>query len=248
MASDHQERSGPGLTWKVAAAFLALILLIGAGIVGMSYLREDSQTAPALPEPDDVNSTEAAPRDPVDPSTSPEADSGREVDGACDLPVGDQSIPTEPPEARWELIGGAGLPISSEFGPHAEDGEARVCYPRNPTGALFAAANILPRVYLSEEVRSRQITSGPMKDQVSRDAESNPRDSVPVQTVGYRIDAYTSSSADIVLVVQQSDAFLAVPFRVVWEDGDWKGDGSDPNVQPPYEVQSLAGFTDWSPS
>lgn len=248
MTTDQPERPGLGLLWKAAAGFLVLILLIGAVIVGMSYLREDSQASPALPEPDGATVSEPAPRDPVDPSNSTNAEPVEELDGACDLPVGDQNIPTGSPEARWELIDGAGLPISEEFGPHAEDGDARVCYPHNPTGALFAAANILPRVYLNEEVRSRQITSGPMRDQVDRDAERSPRDSVPVQTVGYRIDAYTPASAEVVLVVQQSDAFLAVPFRVVWADGDWKGDGSDVNVQPPYEVQSLTGFTEWTSS
>ena len=248
MANDHPKRSGVGLTWKLATAFLVLILLLGAGIVGMSYLRDDNDAAPTLPEPDEVSATGPAPREAVEPSASPTSASDGETAGACDLPVGDQSIPDEPPDARWELIDGAGLPISDEFGPHATDGDARVCYPQNPTGALFAAANILPRVYLNEDVRSRQITSGPMKDQVARDAEANPREPVPVQTVGYRIDAYSPSAADLVLVVQQSDAFLAVPFRVVWDDGDWKGDGSDANVQPPYEVESLAGFTRWSAS
>lgn len=246
MTTHPPQRRGLGWPWKVAAAFLAVILLIGAVIVGINYLRSDSQAAPGLPDLDEATASEPEPRDPIDPVAVTESEGGAGTDGACDLPVGDQSVPTGSPEARWELIEGTGLPLSDEFGPHAQEGEARVCYPHNPTGALFAAANILPRVYVNDDVRAKQVTSGSMKDEIDREVESSPRESVPVQIVGYRIDTYTSSAANLVLVVQQSDALLAVPFRVVWEDGDWKGDGSDLNVQPPYEVQSLGGFAEWS--
>lgn len=248
MTTDQPERSARGRTWKVAAAFLAIILLIGGVIVAMSYIRDGSQSAPALPDADDVSTAEPAPRDAVNPSGSPSGAAGGEVAGACDLPVGDQSLPPEAPDARWELIDGAGLPISEEFGPHAQDGDARVCYPRNPTGALFAAANILPRLYFNDEVLNRQVTPGAMRDSVSRDAKGNPREPVPVSTVAYRIDSYSSTEASVVLVAQQSDSLLAVPFRLVWADGDWKGDGSDMNLQPPYEVNGLTGFTPWGSS
>lgn len=246
MANDPSKRSSPGLTWKLATAFLALILLIGAGIVGLSYVRDDSQATPTLPEPDGVSTTEPAPRDPVDPSNSPTTEASGEVSGACDLPVGDQSVPAEPPDARWELVNGAGLPISDKFGPHATDGEARVCYPQNPTGALFAAANILPGLYTSEDVRDKQVTSGAMRDQLNRDVESRGSESSStIIIVGYRIDQHSKSSVNLTLVAESGSSYLAVPAKVVWADGDWKVDGSDVDGQLPYEVTSLQGFQAW---
>lgn len=246
MANDHPQRSGAGLSWKIATAFLALILLLGAGIVGMSYLRDDDQAAPTLPEPNEVSANEPAPRDPVDPTTSPTSGPSVEEAGACDLPVGDQSIPTEPPDARWELVNGAGLPLSEEFGPHATDGDARVCYPQNPTGALFAAANILPGLYTSEDVRDKQVTPGAMRDQLNRDVESRGGESSnTIIIVGYRIDQYSKSSVNLTLVAESGSSYLAVPTKVVWADGDWKVDGSDVNGQLPYEITSLQGFQTW---
>lgn len=246
MTTDQPERSRRGFIWKVAAAFLTLILLIGAGIVAMSYVRDDNRAAPALPQPADASATEPAPRDAVDPSTSSVGGSGGETAGACDLPVGDQSIPVEPPDTRWELVNGAGLPISDKFGPHATAGEARVCYPRNPTGALFAAANILPGLYSTKDVRDNQVTSGPMREQLNRDVASRGNESSnTIIIVGYRIDQHSKSSVNLTLVAESESSYLAVPTKVVWADGDWKVDGSDVNGQLPYEVTSLQGFQAW---
>ncbi len=246
MTTGQPERSGRGLLWKVAAGFLVFILLIGAVIVGMSYLRDDSKAAPTLTDPESATATEPPPRNPVDPSTSTGAEQAGEVDGACDLPVGDQSIPTGSPEARWELIDGAGLPISEEFGPHAEDGAARVCYPHNPTGALFAAANILPGLYTSEEVREKQVTPGAMRDQLNREVQAQGTESSStVIIVGYRIDQYSESAVNLTLVAESGSSFVAVPTKVVWAEGDWKVDGSDVNGQLPYEIKSLQGFSPW---
>lgn len=246
MTTHPPQRRGLGWPWKVAAAFLAVILLIGAVIVGMNYLRSDSQAAPGLPDLDEATTSESAPRDPIDPVAVTESEGGDGTDGACDLPVGDQSVPTSSPDARWELIEGTGLPLSDEFGPHAQEGEARVCYPHNPTGALFAAANILPRIYTNEEVRALQVTQGSMRNQIDEQTQQDPDDSISVQIAGYRIDEFTATRADMVIVGEQPNGLIAVPLALVWADGDWKIDGSNVNVQPPYEVQSLGGFTEWS--
>lgn len=246
MTTHQPQRRGLGWPWKVAAAFLAVILLIGAVIVGMNYLRSDSQAAPGLPDLDEAAASESAPREPVDPVAVTESEGGTGTDGACDLPVGDQSVPTGSPDARWELIEDTGLPLSDEFGPHAQEGDARVCYPHNPTGALFAAANILPRIYVNEEVRALQVTQGSMRDQIDEQTQQSPGESISVQIAGYRMDEYTATRADMVIVGEQPNGLIAVPLTLVWAEGDWKIDGSNANIQPPYEVQSLVGFTEWS--
>lgn len=250
MTTHPPQRQRLGWPWKVAAAFLAVILLIGAVTVGMNYLRPESETAPGLPDLDGAAASEPAPRDPIDPAAATKnqedgAKKGVGTDGACDLPVGDQSVPTGSPDARWELIEGTGLPLSDEFGPHAQEGEARVCYPRNPTGALFAAANILPRVYTNGDVRARQVTSGAMRDQIDAEGQPDPSEATSVQIVGYRVENFAPDRTDMVIVGRQPDGLIAVPLGLVWEDGDWKIDGSNPELQPPYEVQSLVGFTEW---
>lgn len=253
MTTHPPQRRGLGWPWKVAAAFLAVILLIGAVTVGMNYLRPESEAAPRLPDLDAAAASEPAPRDPIDPAAATKnqedgANNGESTDGACDLPVGDQSVPTGSPEARWELIEGTGLPLSDEFGPHAQEGEARVCYPHNPTGALFAAANILPRVYLNAEVRAQQVTPGPLRDQIDAATEESPVEALGIQIVGYRVDSFAPSETDVVIVTEQPNGMIAVPLSLVWADGDWKIDGSNMGIQPPYEVQTLGGFTEWSAS
>lgn len=216
------------------AALLALALLVAAVGVGWiigSGSRDGDET----------------------PTTSQGASGGPDDSGdegadasVCGLPEGDQEVPAEGPDAEWQTLQGHSVPSSKEFGPGETKGGDRACFAHSPTGALFALLNtgrVLPKKHLL-----KHITDGPLRDSAEEAPEATVDPESRTVVRGFKLEV---ESEDEVLVrpVYSTDggALYEVPMVVVWEDGDWKIDGTQEAESTPEEVSSLDGYVKWGP-
>jgi hypothetical protein len=134
--SDENSDNSRGLvkfnTWWLAAAIL--VLAVVAALVLVLVFGERNT-------PEDGSSPSSAPSTPSSQSTDDESQPPSEG-GTCDLPV-ETDIPTVGPDAEWVNSNFLLVPRSSTFGPVDREGALWGCFAHSPTGALFAAANVL---------------------------------------------------------------------------------------------------------
>jgi hypothetical protein len=180
--------------------------------------------------------------------------------GCWPLSGGSQAVPTTTPaDTRWVLVGDMAEPSApATFGPERRVDGFGECYAHSPTGALFAAVNMLaastaaPASVLLEQlaapsparslaVRQAQETDPPLLAQVVGGAPS---------LVGFSFSSYSPAQADITLAFALPDggSDVAQAGVLVWEGGDWRSvvspgglDGGPPTV----ELASLDGFVPW---
>lgn len=192
-------------------------------------------------------------------SATPEGSAGSNSDSVCGLNSSDQSIPTTAaPETTWELVGTIAAPTSSDAGPGLDDEGFHSCFAQTPTGALFAAANIMVQgsdADLAERNVIENVAPGAGQEkalQATREALSEGSlGSVDerVQIAGFQVLEYTESAATIDLAVRSSNGVVAsVVSQLVWLEGDWKivlQENGQPAV-PIRGLDSLAGYLLWS--
>ena len=225
MAQQKKNLSRPLLA---AAVVVVLLAAIGIGWM-LGRGGSDEPTQPVTASQDSSAST-----------------SNGETAGSCGLPAGSDAAPTEAPEATWEVVRGATVPRSQEFGPAkvTDDGD-RACYARNPTGALFAAANF---VGMPLDVFLEHITPGPYKDLYDglEIPEPTPGDVFTVRA--FKVEPKGPDKVTVTLVSSSSSGttMTAIPGDLVWEDGDWMVDGTQEN-QGSTKVTSLDGYVEWGP-
>lgn len=179
---------------------------------------------------------------------------------ACDLPDGDQSVPTgAPADTRWELVGRMVAPTSpTTIGPKHRIRGIRSCFARSPLGALYAAVNVVATASdpdrwegLARELaapgRGRSRALSEVADQAAA-----PDDRTRMQVAGFSFTTYDRSAAVISIAFRVdtgATAFTAyLPMSLKWQKGDWRfviADNGDPFAGLG-RIPDLTGYVLWS--
>lgn len=206
--------------WWYASA--ALILAVVLGIIALLLLPGDGDT--------DARGDDTAPTGPPPLSSpAPSSDSGSSTgwaDLGCNGTEGDSKTPSLAPEATWEPVGVMSAPTSEEYGPTQVDGFVRTCYQHTPTGAVFAAINLMTSFAAAPESELRAVTEASMTPGPFRDETlSSPRGELGWQISAFDVQSCTPERCNVAVVVSLAGGLAQVNSPMVWTDGDWKLDG-----------------------
>jgi hypothetical protein len=227
----------------IIAAALVLALIAGAIVI---FLLPKGQ-GNAQPAPAAGNGSTAA-----SPTTSAEA--GGSV---CGLPASSETALGSAPKSKWELVGRMAAPTDPEtFGPGVTDASGfRSCFAHSPTGALYAAANMVALGSLSDGVIQKElieklVVPGPGRDAALRDVRTpSGTDSSSIQIRGFVLKAYSTTAAHVDLAFSTPTGEYGhgvLPLK--WVDGDWKVEISDSGelLNDVAQISNLRGFIPWS--
>lgn len=230
----------------IAAALV--VALIAATVVIFLLPKGQGNAQPAPSPTESGNSATASP--------SASAVAGRSV---CGLPASSETALGAAPDTNWELVGKMATPTEPEtFGPGTTDKDGfRSCYSQSPTGALYAAANLLAMGSSGERVVNQKMTDklllpGPGRDIAKADSQSMPATAAPSATVQFRgfvIKSYSRSAAHIDIAFQSDKGVLGhTILPLEWTDGDWKLAIADSGqlVNEITQIRDLGGFIPWS--
>ncbi|NMR32324.1 hypothetical protein [Crystallibacter degradans] len=176
-------------------------------------------------------------------------------ESVCGLPGSDITALGSAPESRWELVGKVAAPVDPQHGPGLVDETGlRSCFARSPTGALFAAANILALGSTGDaEIQKGMIRDltlpGPGRDKAMEDSEGTPSESSSLQVAGFQIDSYSPQEAHIDIAFRLDNTAVGhinMPLR--WSEGDWKIQIGDAGqlINDPVQLNDLSGYIPWS--
>ncbi|NUU31807.1 hypothetical protein [Arthrobacter sp. C9C5] len=228
----------------IAAALVVALLAATVVIFLLPKGDTTAQPAPASPE----GSASATPSAPADAA-------GKSV---CGLPSSNDTALGTAPTSKWELVGKMAVPTDPKtFGPGTTDPDGfRSCFAHSPTGALYAATNILGLGSSGNPVLNRKATEhllmpGPGRDIAMEDAaKASPSTSnSTVQFRGFVIKSYTPASASVDVAFQSDKGVLAhAVLPLQWADGDWKLSIADAGqlINEISQLRDLSGFIAWS--
>ncbi|MFC9687099.1 hypothetical protein ACFTSF_01045 [Kribbella sp. NPDC056951] len=182
--------------------------------------------------------------------------SSRSVRSGCSLSGGDQGVPVVAPAVDgWEVSRRVVVPRSTAFGPGVVDSDGfRRCFAHSPTGAVFAAYNVLAA--LGDQTKAtatarKLMLPGPETDELLRATakETSSTNTAPTQLAGYRVLAANRDQVTVTLAVPVETQYMSLTVTMVWHDHDWR-------LQPPpsgaaigapfAQVRNLADFVKWS--
>ncbi|WP_136611054.1 hypothetical protein [Sinomonas albida] len=219
----------------IASAAVVVVLIA----LGVAYV--------ALPSP----SAGQAPA-PTSPATA--AATAQASQSVCGLPAGDQRYPSVGLPTKWELLGRVAVPTDPKgSGPGKTDGSLRTCYQHSPTGALYAAANIVGVGTLPggpTVINKNFAAKSPARDQaLAAPPTQTPLDpSMSMQIGGFKVVSYAPDSATIALgmkVTQDSrTGYGSVTYALRWEGGDWKVVLEDSSTST--SLKDLSDFVPWT--
>jgi len=228
----------------IAAALV--LALIAATVVIFLLPKGQPNAQPAPAPPADSGSTEASP--------SAAAGAGGSI---CGLPATSETALGSAPKSKWELVGGMATPTDPEtFGPGVTDESGfRSCFAHSPTGALYAAANMVALGSLSDGVIQRElieklVVPGPGRDAALRDVQTpSSTDSSSIQIRGFVLKAYSTTAAHVDLAFSTPTGEYGhgvLPLK--WVDGDWKVEISDSGelLNDVAQINDLGDFIPWS--
>ncbi|TLM80885.1 hypothetical protein [Pseudarthrobacter sp. NamE5] len=175
----------------------------------------------------------------------------------CGLPASSDVALGSAPSSKWELVGRMAAPTDpNTIGPGvtAENG-FRSCFAQSPTGALYAAANMVALGGLSDEGIQRElieklVVPGRGRDAALKDIRTpSSADSSSIQIRGFVIKAYSTTAAHVDLAFSTSTGeygHCVLPLK--WIDGDWKVEISDAGelLNDVAQIRDLGGFIPWS--
>ena len=226
--------------WWVAGGVLVIVLvllgLIVTGVIGPTR----ADPAPAVPTAPSTTSV------PVATATSEPAAT------VCDLPSGDQSIPIVGPAATWKTNIYFLHPTSEVYGPMSNPSSSSWgCFQHSPTGALFAAANVM-NAGVSSDVKEAMpdaaIANAALQAYLASLTKVGQTPGQIAQLTGFQ---FITVSPDLVVVrlgLQQDRVTGYYTFAVVWDatTANWRADLSQSNLTP--TADSLTTFTPWRAS
>ncbi len=247
------EPESPRVGRRPAAAVLAVIALVG--VIAATFLllwRADANDGNGSADPTPTSMA----------TTSGRGSSNSTWSGCPVLPDSD-SVPVVPPaDTRWELVGRIAAPTAPRLHGPAVVAPVRSCFAHTPTGALYAAVNVLATTTLPDGDRlltGPLAAAGPGRDEAVRRLATEPDTTaagVSTQVAGFAFLGYTAEEANIDLAIVSTtptaSGLVHVPLTVRWDasggSGDWKvvypesgelfaGVGTVPN---------LAGYVPWS--
>lgn len=229
----------------IAAALV--VALIAASII-IFLLPKGQVNAQPTPSTLETSSTSAA-------SPSAAAAGG----SVCGLPSASETALGTAPDTKWELVGKMATPTEPDtFGPGTTDKDGfRSCFAQSPTGALYAAANLLAMGSSGDRAVNQKLTDtlllpGPGRDIAKAEAQAMPPTAAPSATVQFRgfvIKSYSRSAANVDIAFQTDSGVLGhtvLPLK--WDEGDWKLAIADSGrlVNDITQIRDLSGFIPWS--
>lgn len=238
--TDSNPFTKPGF---IIAAALVLALIAGAIVIFLLPKGQgNAQPAPAA----NNGSTAASPTTPAEAAGS-----------ICGLPASSETALGSAPKSKWELVGRMATPTDPEtFGPGVTDGSGfRSCFAHSPTGALYAAANMVALGGLSDgaiqkELIEKLVVPGPGRDAALRDVRTpSSTDSSSIQIRGFVLKAYSTTAAHVDLAFSTPTGEYGhgvLPLK--WVDGDWKVEISDSGelLNDVAQISDLGEFIPWS--
>ncbi|WP_249643854.1 hypothetical protein [Nocardia sputi] len=136
-----------------------------------------------------------------------------------------------PSGLRWEIFHGVDLPIADQ-GPDRIDGAAAAGFDRNPAGAALAAIHASVRMTLATDTQWPRVGQQMLAPGSGRDAWATTRAQIsitapitegPPKILGYRINGYTDTAADVqIYAIHPDNSATRHSTRVVWHTGDWR--------------------------
>jgi hypothetical protein len=227
----------------IAAALVVALIAAAALIVLLPKGQDTAQPSPAA----------AAPTSSAAASTGASAGAGKSV---CGLPSSTETALGAAPKSKWELVGKIAAPTDPKtFGPGVTDGDGfRSCFAKSPTGALYAAANILAMgssgdPVLSQKATDKLLMPGPGRDIARADSSSTSTSNATVQFRGFVIKSYSLSTANVDIAFQTDKGMLGhAVLPLQWADGDWKLAIADSGqlINKIAQLRDLSGFIAWS--
>lgn len=225
----------------------ALVIALIAAVVLIFILPKADNTAQPAPasSPDNVSAT---------PPKSADA-AGKSV---CGLPSSTETALGTAPKSKWELVGKMAAPTDPKtFGPGVTDGDGfRSCFANSPTGALYAAANMiaLGSSGTQDELKlaDKLLVPGPGRDAAITEAKtrtSTAGSGETAQVSGFLIKSYSPAEADVDLAIKLPNGALAHSvLSLRWVAGDWKVKASDDGqiFNGVAQLSDLSGFILWS--
>jgi hypothetical protein len=225
----------------------ALVVALIAAVVVIFFLPKADSTAQPAPASSAAGTSSA-------PSKSADA-AGKSV---CGLPSSTDMALGAAPKSKWELVGKMAAPTDPKtFGPGVTDGDGfRSCFANSPTGALYAAANMIAlgssgtqdELKLSEKL----LVPGPGRDAAITKAKtrtSTARSGETAQVSGFLVKSYSPAEADVDLAIKLPNGALAHSvLSLRWVAGDWKVKASDDGqiFSGVAQLSDLSGFILWS--
>jgi hypothetical protein len=225
----------------------ALVVALFAAVVVIFFLPKADSTAQPTP-PSSAAGTSSA------PSKSADA-AGKSV---CGLPSSTETALGAAPKSKWELVGKMAAPTDPKtFGPGmTEDDGFRSCFAQSPTGALYAAANMiaLGSSGTQDELKlaEKLLVPGPGRDAAIKAAKtrtSTAGSSETAQVSGFLLKSYSPAEADVDLAIKLPNGALAHSvLSLRWIAGDWKVKASDDGqvFNGVAQLSDLSGFILWS--
>ncbi|MEU8226585.1 hypothetical protein [Kribbella sp. NPDC048915] len=256
MSNDSDEKSPYGAGFIAACIVIGAVLICGLVIIFAGgddakpvSAAEQRPVAAASAEP--TNAPAVAEGGPV-PSASTSTGPG----GSCNLPAGDQAVPTTAPTADgWDVSKRIVVPRSAAYGPGRTDSDGfRHCFAHSPTGAVFAAysavAAIADQTHLVPTIKKLMIP-GPATDRLIRQvsATTPERDNSTVQIAGYRIIDAGPDRVTVLLATPVESVYMSATLTLVWHHDDWRLQPPMPGaaVGAPYsQHRNLNDFVKWS--
>lgn len=227
----------------------ALVVALIAAVVVIFLLPKGEDSTQSAPAPTEAGNSAA-----TTPSKSKAAE-----DSVCGLPASTETALGTAPTSNWELVDRMATPADPEtFGPGMRDESGfRSCFSNSPTGALYAAMNVVAlgstgSPDLMTQLSEKLLVPGAGRDAAIKDSSSaveSAEGSSTIQVRGFIIKSYTPAEADIDLAFETSKGLLArISMSLRWMDGDWKVKPADDGS--PYSAMSqlsdLSGFLLWS--
>jgi hypothetical protein len=132
------------------------------------------------------------------------------------------------------------------LGPERTHGVFNTCFAHSPAGALLAALNFWSEgtAAPSGEVYRHLAVNVPA---AALRTSSRLDSSGPVQWAGYKYDSYSSSKAQVSVVLQgPRGKLVAFVTPMLWVNGDWRYSFPQGGVPALETIPDLTGYVSWS--
>lgn len=248
MAEDDTQQSPFTRPGFIVGAVVVVALIVAAIVLTVLNVNRGEDAAPPAPDPSPTATSSAA------PSPEPSAVAG----GASVCGLSGEELSgsvTTAPSAEWRFQDVYAFPTSPTAGPGETAPEGYpYCFQHSPEGALFAAANVAIIGFGPAEQRQAfleyALTDGPYRDTLlNAEGAAAPSD-VRASIAGFRMLAYDGDSARVDIAFRGSSNGQSVDgsavLELVWSDGDWKLDASNPEPARLAELPDLSGYVSWT--
>ncbi|MET7457502.1 hypothetical protein ABZT03_37750 [Streptomyces sp. NPDC005574] len=240
----RSEESGPywkQRSWQASAAFLALVVVLGA-IATLTSGSGSSARAEASVSQGPLSNT-VAKKD------------GRPGGCRTDDSAGDAIPKSVPKDITWHTLGIGRVPVSVSAGPTKFQGAVWWCFAHTPMGSVLAATVIPTQMSGSEwrTVTDQQVVAGQGRKlfvfQRTAVPDTDSSDSAPVTSsyAGFQVTSYTGETATVRQLIKNEEGYASTSVSVRWSGGDWKiePDGSGGLYSQLAPEQSVVGYTLW---